>query len=547
MCTLLNVLVVSFYSVLLEKKPVVGITIMSDDDTVHDTENIVDDSSPEESSSSSNACTCCWSLETDSEGNVSSVRLVGWGGQETPAHYRVALHAICHLQKLQKLELARYPLSALPVCMQHLSHSLTTLIVDGAEHIREIPPQIGRLTNLETLTIKDCPHLRSFPVEVTQLPYLERLSFEGCYEINSVPPEIGCLGGSLTRLTIRDFHISSLPSEIGQLTKLEYLELADFGVDFKLLPMELGNCLALEGLYLELEYLSTLPASIGKLQNLTELITHGCCYLETIPREIKHCKSLQSLWLYDTDPDALVKFFDEPWDPEKYAGAPNFISLEKSLLGPAYKHLLRGLPSTLLELNLGGNEIDDLQGVIGNTLPEGLRTLALQENPAIEDDDCSDQLKTILQRYRKLGCIDHKGYREERHCAKIGRILNDELFHMMLMNQSARVLLENKTNKKVPLALWPTVMENVPAIVDGHLKACRMDFDRDEFIPSVIFSMLQKGPALLNAESVRRPPPPPPPPRENRKRKFNDIAPLLEDSSMTPLWDMFIKWQQSIR
>jgi hypothetical protein len=134
--------------------------------------------------------------------------------------------------------------------------------------------------------------------------------------------------------------------------------------------------------------------------------------------------------------------------------------LEKTLLGLAYVHLLPGLPSDLLELNLGGNEINDLQGVIDRGLPEGIRTLALQENPAIHDADCRDRLKAILKQYPKLGFIDHKGHPEEEHWAMIGRILDNELFHMMLMNQSGRVLFEGNTDTKVPLALWPTIMKN---------------------------------------------------------------------------------------
>ena len=87
--------------------------------------------------------------------------------------------------------------------------------------------------------------------------------------------------------------LTSLPSEIGQLTSLKQLDLHDNQLTS--LPAEIGQLTSLKWLHLSYNQLTSLPAEVGQLASLTEL---GLSYnpLTSLPAEIGQLTSLSELW-----------------------------------------------------------------------------------------------------------------------------------------------------------------------------------------------------------------------------------------------------------
>ena len=78
--------------------------------------------------------------------------------------------------------------------------------------------------------------------------------------LTTLPSEIGQLT-ALTKLEICGHHISSLPSQIGDLTALKYLDLSRN--ELTMLPLAIGNLSSLNTLDLSGNRLTSLPDSIG--------------------------------------------------------------------------------------------------------------------------------------------------------------------------------------------------------------------------------------------------------------------------------------------
>ncbi|MCF7799898.1 hypothetical protein K9L05_03770 [Candidatus Babeliales bacterium] len=109
--------------------------------------------------------------------------------------------------------------------------------------------------------------LSSLPTEIGNLTSLEDLSlFRN--QLMSLPVEIGNLT-RLNYLTLFENQLSSLPAEIGNLTNLNYLGLSNN--QFTSLPAEIGNLTGLVRLCLSKNQLNSLPTEIGNLSNLNDL------------------------------------------------------------------------------------------------------------------------------------------------------------------------------------------------------------------------------------------------------------------------------------
>ena len=107
--------------------------------------------------------------------------------------------------------------------------------------IKEIPSEIGNLTNLEELYLTG-HSFKSIPPEIGKLTKLKRLYLE-MNGLTSLPPEIGKLT-NLEWLKLNDNQLTSLPPEIGKLTNLKQLNLEDN--DLRSVPMEICNLTNLE-------------------------------------------------------------------------------------------------------------------------------------------------------------------------------------------------------------------------------------------------------------------------------------------------------------
>ncbi|UOB16905.1 leucine-rich repeat domain-containing protein [Abyssalbus ytuae] len=102
--------------------------------------------------------------------------------------------------------------------------------------------------------------------------------------------------GNIIKLNLFSNKLTSIPSEIGQLTSLKILDLS--GNQLTSIPVEVGQLIGLEELHLYKNQLTSIPAQIGQLTNLEELYLYEN-QLTSIPEEIGQLTSLEQLYLYE--------------------------------------------------------------------------------------------------------------------------------------------------------------------------------------------------------------------------------------------------------
>lgn len=135
-------------------------------------------------------------------------------------------------------------------------------------NLKEIPPQIVKLTNLKSLSISENKLIMTLPPEIGQLEALERLELLNNNELESLPVEIVNLK-NLNFLILSGTKINSLPIEIGQLNKLKFLDLQNTKIFT--LPSSIGNLSSLNRLYIGSQNLKEIPKSIENLTKLEHL------------------------------------------------------------------------------------------------------------------------------------------------------------------------------------------------------------------------------------------------------------------------------------
>jgi hypothetical protein len=130
------------------------------------------------------------------------------------------------------------------------------------------------------------------PPVVTLLEHVQKLFL--CYnQLSSVPSELGQLT-ALKYLNLRNNQLSSVPHDLGQLSALQYLYLSHNQLSS--VPSELGQLSALQWLYLNNNQLSSVPIELGQLSALRKLHLSNN-QLSSVPSELGQLSSLQLLEL----------------------------------------------------------------------------------------------------------------------------------------------------------------------------------------------------------------------------------------------------------
>jgi Leucine-rich repeat (LRR) protein len=166
---------------------------------------------------------------------------------------------------------------------------------------------IGYLTGVTGINC--CKNnVKEIPAEIGNLTNLEVLDFCKAYSLTTIPPEIGKLKNlKLIRLNLTE--VKSLPKEIGELTNLELL----FCPGMECIPKEIGHLNNLEVLDINGSNLGESINSITKLTNLRRL-NMGNCSIKELPKDIGNLKNLQSLNLFGNDirkiPAGIGKLID---------------------------------------------------------------------------------------------------------------------------------------------------------------------------------------------------------------------------------------------
>ena len=134
--------------------------------------------------------------------------------------------------------------------------------------------------------------ITSIPTEIGQLSNLESLTLNS-NQLTSIPLGITQLS-NLEYLSLENNAIHTIPLEIKELTHLEHLNLGFNNITT--IPIEIEQLSNLKDLILSVNAIQTIPIEIGQLSNLTHLSLGGNA-IQTIPIEIWQLNNLIELHL----------------------------------------------------------------------------------------------------------------------------------------------------------------------------------------------------------------------------------------------------------
>ncbi|MEZ2249814.1 COR domain-containing protein [Microcoleus sp.] len=167
--------------------------------------------------------------------------------------------------------------------------------------LEELPPEIGKCTQLETLLLGKFDEekrkwvgnkLTEFPDVVLQLTNLKKLNLHN-NQITVIPEAIGQLS-NLTVLNLHNNQITVIPEAIGQLSNLTVLNLHNNQIT--VIPEAIGQLSNLTVLHLSNNQITVIPEAIGQLSNLTELDLSNN-QITVIPEAICQLSNLTHLYL----------------------------------------------------------------------------------------------------------------------------------------------------------------------------------------------------------------------------------------------------------
>ena len=222
--------------------------------------------------------------------NLKTLDLSGYGGESLPEE-------IVEITSLEQLILKYSSLEKLPNKIYELKN-LSVLNLTENYSLDSLPEGISRLESLKSIDLSGCYEIQSLPDDFFQLTQLEELQL---YSTELYSDEIGSLKKlkklslsgdlyeipvwifdlkELTELVLNEVALSEIPSEIGELTKLEYL---DLGFN---------------------ERVTELPDSFGNLTNLKHLLLTSCS-LQSLPKSFINLTQLEKLDLSPSDMNTL--------------------------------------------------------------------------------------------------------------------------------------------------------------------------------------------------------------------------------------------------
>jgi len=161
------------------------------------------------------------------------------------------------------------------------------------EDLKELPLEIGQLTNLTDLNLSG-NQLTELPPELFHLTKLTRLNLSQ-NDLTELPQEI-CKLINLTALYLGGNQLTKLPPEICQLTGLTRLSLS--GNKLTALPSDIIHLIGLVKISLRGNQLTQLPPEIIQLPNLNDLDIRRNKLTE-LPPELFHLPKLETLELND--------------------------------------------------------------------------------------------------------------------------------------------------------------------------------------------------------------------------------------------------------
>lgn len=188
------------------------------------------------------------------------------------------------------------------------------------------------------------------------------------FRLSSLPSEIGQLF-NLKSITLSSNRLGSLPAEIGQLSKLKYLYL--ISNQLSSIPPEIGQLCELKELILNTNRLSSLPAEIGKLSKLKHLCLVSN-QLSSLPAEIGQLSRLETLNLNKNRLSSIPPEIGQLYSLMDFYLNENLLSTLPAEIGQLFN---------LITLHLGSNQLTTLPTSLGQLLY--LRLLNISYNPSL--------------------------------------------------------------------------------------------------------------------------------------------------------------------
>ncbi|XP_059072545.1 disease resistance protein RPV1 isoform X2 [Cryptomeria japonica] len=180
----------------------------------------------------------------------------------------------CNLQSLEWLKLSYCSrLSSLPSRLGDLIN-LRYLDLEELKKLQTLPDSFKQLRHLQHLNLKGCRKLTLRSDMLESIVNLEYLNFEECEKMEQLPNQIThqvCL----RELKAMHTSIREVPSDIGELRKLEVLEIGS-------------------------RFLASLPSSLGNLSSLTRLILRKCGMFNCLPNFSGPLNMLKWISIYST-------------------------------------------------------------------------------------------------------------------------------------------------------------------------------------------------------------------------------------------------------
>jgi Leucine-rich repeat (LRR) protein len=189
---------------------------------------------------------------------------------------------------------------SIPAELKLLNRSLVSLDVSSNNFTGTLPTELGLLTGLMALGLSNNRQIRGpLPTELGRLSVLSGLWLQHMSLASSLPTEFGNLT-RLEKLASGDTGlIGPIPTELGRLSTLKDLDLSTNNLS-STLPSELGNLTLLNSLRLYENRLNgTIPPEVLALSSLTDLQLQSNSISGSIPSDIGKLSRLQYLYLYD--------------------------------------------------------------------------------------------------------------------------------------------------------------------------------------------------------------------------------------------------------
>ncbi|MCC3489753.1 MAG: leucine-rich repeat domain-containing protein [Microcoleus sp. PH2017_16_JOR_D_A] len=262
--------------------------------------------------------------------------------------------------------------------------------------LEELPPEIGKCTQLETLVLGKYDEekrewignkLTEFPEVVLQLTNLKILNLRN-NQITSIPEAIRQLS-HLTELDLSNNQITVIPEAICQLSNLTHLYLSN-NRRIAQIPDAINQLSNLTHLYLTNDRITEIPEAICQLPNLTKLHLIGNQITE-IPEAIGELSNLTHLYLLGNQITEIPEAIGELSNLTHFDLSYNQITAIPEALGQLFN---------LIRLVLFDNQITKIPEAIAQL--SNLTQLSLRNN----------QIKTIpecLETLPKLKYLDLRG------------------------------------------------------------------------------------------------------------------------------------------